>query len=90
MTINDANTMLYAADNLGFIFIYNVDGYALSQKEEEPPECKLIKTVLFGWFMVFNATFNTISVISWQSVLMVEEIWRKPPTFCKSLTNFIT
>ena len=48
MTINEANTMLYAADNLGFIFIYNVDGYALSQKEEEPPECKLIKTVLFG------------------------------------------
>jgi hypothetical protein len=26
----------------------------------------------FG-FMVFNATFNNISVISWRSVLMVEE-----------------
>jgi hypothetical protein len=29
-----------------------------------------------GWlvgFMVFNATFNNISVISWQSVLLVEE-----------------
>ena len=25
------------------------------------------------WFMVFNATFNNISVISWQSDLMVEE-----------------
>ena len=25
--------------------------------------------------MVFNATFNTISVISWQSVLLVD--WRK-------------
>ena len=25
--------------------------------------------------MVFNTTFNTISVISWQSVLLVEEIW---------------
>ena len=24
-------------------------------------------------FMVFNATFNYISVISWQSVLLVEE-----------------
>ena len=23
------------------------------------------------WFMVFNATFNNISVISWQSVLLV-------------------
>ena len=25
------------------------------------------------WFMVFNVTFNTISGISWQSVLLVEE-----------------
>jgi hypothetical protein len=25
------------------------------------------------WFMVFNATFNNISVISWGSVLSVEE-----------------
>jgi hypothetical protein len=25
------------------------------------------------WFMVFNVTFNIISVISWQSVLLVEE-----------------
>jgi hypothetical protein len=31
--------------------------------------------VVFGllWFMVFNATFNNISVISWWSVLLVEE-----------------
>jgi hypothetical protein len=29
---------------------------------------------LFGaWFMVFNATFNNFSVISCQSVLLVEE-----------------
>ena len=26
-----------------------------------------------GWFMVFNATFNNILVILWQSVLLVEE-----------------
>ena len=25
------------------------------------------------WFMVFNATFNNISVISWWSVLLVDE-----------------
>jgi hypothetical protein len=25
------------------------------------------------WFMVFNATFNNISVISWRSVLLVEK-----------------
>ena len=27
----------------------------------------------FDWFMVFNATFNNISVISWRSVLLLEE-----------------
>ena len=27
----------------------------------------------FGWFMVFNATFNNVSVIPWQSVFLVEE-----------------
>ena len=27
----------------------------------------------FGWFIVFNDTFNNISVISWQSVLLMEE-----------------
>ena len=26
------------------------------------------------WFMVFNVTFNNILVISWHSVLLVEEI----------------
>ena len=26
-----------------------------------------------GWFMVLNATCNNISVISWSSVLLVEE-----------------
>jgi hypothetical protein len=28
------------------------------------------------WVMVFNATFNNISVISWRSVLLVEKIER--------------
>jgi len=42
--------------------------------------------------MVFNATFNNISVISWQSVLLVEETGvpgEKLPTCRKSQTNFI-
>jgi len=38
--------------------------------------------------MVFNATFNNISVISWRSVLLVHKIWKK--TCRKSQTNFIT
>ena len=39
--------------------------------------------------MVFNATFNNISVISWQSFLLLEgnrNTWRKPPTCRKSLS----
>ena len=43
--------------------------------------------------MVFNATFNNISVISWRSVLLVKEgnqsTRRKSPTFRQSLANFI-
>jgi len=35
------------------------------------------------WFMMFNATFNNMSAISWRSVLLVEE------TGEKSLTNLI-
>jgi len=43
--------------------------------------------------MVFKATFNNISAISWRSVLLVEgtgEPGGKKPTCRKSLTNFIT
>jgi len=42
--------------------------------------------------MVFNATFNNISVISWLSFIGGGN-WstrRKQPTCRKSLTNFIT
>jgi hypothetical protein len=33
----------------------------------------LKQIVCFVFFMVFNTTFNNISVISWQSVLLVGE-----------------
>jgi hypothetical protein len=39
--------------------------------------------------MVLNATFNNISVISWRSVLLVEETGENQ-TCRMSLTNFIT
>ena len=32
-----------------------------------------VRYVVWFGFMVFNATFNNISVISWRSVLLVEE-----------------
>jgi len=38
--------------------------------------------------MVFNATCNNISVISWHASFIDggnRSTWRKPPTWCKSL-----
>ena len=42
--------------------------------------------------MVFNATFNNISVISWWCFTGGgnQSTRRKPPIYHKSLTNFIT
>ena len=34
----------------------------------------ILSKVSYCWFMVFNATFNNISVISWRSVLLVEDL----------------
>jgi hypothetical protein len=45
----------------------------------KPNNFKIFSETMFcqsmggGWVMVFNATSNDISVISWQSVLLVEE-----------------
>ena len=48
---------------------------------------------MFGlWFMVFNVTFNNISVVMWLSFLLLEETRstpRKPPTRRKSLTLLV-
>ena len=46
----------------------------LTRREFNPNEDKdFIYNKMVGWFMVLNATFNNISVISWQSVLLVGE-----------------
>ena len=42
-------------------------------------------SLMVGWFMVFNATFNNISGISWSGGNR-----RKPLTRRKSMTNLIT
>jgi hypothetical protein len=36
-------------------------------------ECNMMKREAKVWVMVFNATFNNITVISWRSVLLVKE-----------------
>jgi hypothetical protein len=32
-----------------------------------------LQTTVVGWFMVFNTTFSNISVMLWQSILLVKE-----------------
>ena len=53
----------------------------------------LIVIRLVDWSMVFNATFNNISVISWRLVLLMEETEvpeENHGPVAKSLTNFTT
>jgi len=61
-----------------------------SQWKQNVISCAMVKRVRV---MVFNATFNNISAISWWPVLLVEEEGvpgknQQPATM--SLTNFIT
>ena len=53
---------------------------------------RLLKIDFWVGLMMLNATFNNISVILWQSVLLVEEtgVPGENTTSRKSLTNFIT
>ena len=55
-----------------FLILYSfVPSQVIIMGEKKKNGTRVIKN--FDWFMVFNATFNNISVISWQSVLLVEE-----------------
>jgi len=56
----------YQFTPLSMMRTWTLISYILSGKELTIP------TVWFG-FMMFNTTFNNISVISWRSVLLVEE-----------------
>ena len=63
-----------------------------SERDDSKRSHGLLHSCLEVGAMVFNATFNNISAISLQSVLLVEETGelRENQTCCKSLTNFIT
>jgi len=52
--------------------------FGQSEMNESVPDmmvwyCLFFISGWFAWFMVFNATFNNMSVISWLSVLLEEE-----------------
>ena len=40
MEVNMLNTLLFTADNSGFVYVWNIDGYCLDHGESEPPECE--------------------------------------------------
>jgi hypothetical protein len=49
--------------------LHNISHTIIKWSWREPCNCFLV--LVWFWFMVFNATFNNISVVSWQSVLLV-------------------
>jgi hypothetical protein len=55
-----------------FLHVYKIfKNIGTSKSENKFNDANVNKLYWFG-FMVFNATFNNISVISWQSVLLME------------------
>ena len=72
MSSNPVHGEVYSIQHYVIKFVSDlrqVGGYLRS-----PPRMLTINTIfrLVGWFMVFNATFNNISDISYRSVLLVE------------------
>ena len=38
MEVNSKDTTLVTADSSGFLFVWNISGYCLAGREDEPPE----------------------------------------------------
>jgi hypothetical protein len=56
----------------GSTVVYNIK-YRTGRNEDSKDSNHKYSCMVMVWFMVFNATFNNILVISWLSVLLVEE-----------------
>jgi len=82
----------YAFHYTRIIFCFWVEILPSSRKNVASSHCRsslyLHNWLFVGWLMVFNATFNNISVtcISWRSVLLVEET-KVPRENHRSVTN---
>ena len=64
----------------------NTNSSNKKQKNKKIAHHDKIKHEIFNWFMVCNATFNYISVLSWRSVLLTEEI-EGPGENCRLVTS---
>ena len=64
-------------DNFEYLSSFvDTDNISVTSKENVKITDNILSiytTDFMDWFMVFNATFNNISVILWWSVLLVEE-----------------
>jgi hypothetical protein len=58
--------------DLGEVYSINIVWYSLIFIDPMKVYRQRTKSV---WFMVYNATFNNISALSWRPVLVVEETW---------------
>jgi len=75
--------MVGSKSGLGVEWIYSVNDVTVFGKTRSCKINKLCLVIPFQhgsflwlvWFMVFNATFNNISVISWRSVLLMDRGW---------------
>jgi hypothetical protein len=56
-----------------YIEVHKINDIEARWRMREPSIDRCDKLEQMVWVMVFNATFNNISVISWRSVLLVEE-----------------
>ena len=43
IAVVESDTMLFSADSLGFIYVWNIDGYSLKGEETGSPERKCCK-----------------------------------------------
>jgi len=55
------------------IYLSEVTTIDIRLLPEDVTDLETVDVEVRGWFMVFNATFSNISVILWQSVLLVTE-----------------
>ena len=75
MEVDSENTVLISADYLGFIYVWNIDGYCLDGAEVHSPECAclfyiVIQIITVGMYYRKLVWFSVHSrhIPHWQTV----------------------
>jgi hypothetical protein len=64
---------LFLTNLLDYFVVFNQSAGLFCQLSNTQHITKICRQAIVFFAMVFNATFNNISAISWRSVLLVEE-----------------